>query len=177
MSSLQNKHQKTAILLEDCRKFASFALGQTLQPKFHTCEFTLLAMNFVASNNGKDRKDIINRNDKRIKLLKQHLKDYSYQMEIQRGGDNVVIKTIKNKDDLSVGDFIKLLIKQAKIYYENRNKVDKSLYNSLVNTPTKEPTKLISISGRFGGYTFKINPFSVYEDKLNEYIQYINKKS
>lgn len=177
MGSLQNKYQKTAILLEDCRTFASFSLGQITQPKFHNCEFTLLATKFIASNNKKNRKDIINHNDKRIKLLKQRLKDYSYRFEIENSLDSVVNKSIKNDGEQEVGDFIKLLIKQAKIYYENRNKADKPLYNSLANNPTKEPKKLISISGRFGKYTFKINPFSIYEDKLNEYTQYINKKS
>lgn len=177
MGSLQNKCQKTSILLEDCRKFASFASGQITQPKFHTCEFTLLAMNFVATKNDKDRKDIISRNDKRIKLLKQRLKDYSYRFEIEISLDRVEIKCIRNKDDLSVGDFIKLLIKQANIYYQNRNKVDKSLYNSLVNSSTKKPKELILISGRFENYTFKITPFSIYEDKLNEYNQFYNKKS
>lgn len=159
MSSLNIKFKKTAEMLEDCRNFARFT-QTTVQPHFHNSDFILHVNHFnLASKKG--RKEMISRNEKKIKTLKMRLKHYSYLMEIRNNPDNVKLFEPYYFGVESVKGKIKYLISLAKKNYGYRN-VFKDFDNRY----------LILVKQEIDGFPVEITPFSILEDVLNQYNLY-----
>lgn len=154
MKKFSKRYSETAKELEVRTNFARYTQTALHSGLNDVMYFNLTEKYFKADF--RTKKVMIAKNNQRIKLLKNRLKNYSYRLEMERNPMNVVKYKTNFFDCDTVEDEIKHLINVAKNKYSVRKIIG----------------RLFLVSGVVGGdVEIEVTPFSIFEDVLNHYHQ------